>query len=48
MAETISREWLKHGRLTRAQVHLLLEGVLLNLLDEVVPRLVRGTESEAS
>ncbi|MFB4319534.1 TetR/AcrR family transcriptional regulator [Actinomadura sp. 21ATH] len=40
MAEATSREWLKQGRLTRAQVHLLLQEVLLNLVEEVVPRLV--------
>jgi len=39
MAESVSREWLKHGRLTRSQVHLLLREVLLNLLQRVLPEL---------
>ncbi|WP_026400763.1 TetR/AcrR family transcriptional regulator [Actinomadura rifamycini] len=41
MAVATSREWLKTGRLTRAQVHLILQEVLLNLLDQF-PRLLEG------
>jgi AcrR family transcriptional regulator len=45
LAEATSREWLKHDRLTRAEVHLLLEEVLLNLLDDVLPKLVQYVET---
>ncbi|MFI0354801.1 TetR/AcrR family transcriptional regulator [Actinomadura sp. 9N407] len=44
-AETTTREWLKQGRLTRSQVHLLLEEVLLNLIEEIVPRLVETAQA---
>ncbi|MBW8487357.1 TetR/AcrR family transcriptional regulator [Actinomadura parmotrematis] len=40
MAEATTREWLKHGRLSRPQVRLLLEEVLVHLLDRVVPDLI--------
>jgi AcrR family transcriptional regulator len=40
LAENVSREWLKHSRLSRSQVHLLLKEVLLNLIDRVLPRLI--------
>lgn len=42
MAETMTREWLRKQRLSRPQVHLLLEETLLHLIDEVVPALVAG------
>ncbi|XVQ06341.1 TetR/AcrR family transcriptional regulator [Spirillospora sp. CA-255316] len=40
LAENVSREWLKHSRLSRPQVHLLLKEVLLNLIDRVLPGLI--------
>lgn len=46
MAEATTREWLKYRRLDRAQVHLILREVLLHLLDQVVPLLLR-TEAQA-
>ncbi|MFD0683198.1 TetR/AcrR family transcriptional regulator [Actinomadura fibrosa] len=46
MAEATTREWLKYERLTRAQVRLILEEVLLHLLDEIVPRLAHDTAGE--
>ncbi|MDL4774070.1 TetR/AcrR family transcriptional regulator [Actinomadura xylanilytica] len=39
LAEAATREWLKQGRLSRAQAHLLLEEVLLHLIERVVPGL---------
>ncbi|WP_019634149.1 TetR/AcrR family transcriptional regulator [Actinomadura atramentaria] len=39
MAEAAAREWLKHGRLTRAQTRTLLRDVLLHLVEDVVPAL---------
>ncbi|WP_433136473.1 TetR/AcrR family transcriptional regulator [Actinomadura nitritigenes] len=39
MAEAATREWLRHGRLTRAQVHLLLEETIMHLIEETVPRM---------
>lgn len=39
MAETMTREWLKKQRLTRPQVHLFLEEILLHLIEEVIPAL---------
>jgi hypothetical protein len=47
MAETTTREWLKQGRLTRPQVHILLEEILLNLIEVVVPQLVETAEANA-
>ncbi|SEG09016.1 DNA-binding transcriptional regulator, AcrR family [Thermomonospora echinospora] len=43
MAEATTREWLKYGRLTRPQVHLLLREVLLHLIEDVLPSLVQTT-----
>ncbi|MBA9002940.1 MULTISPECIES: TetR/AcrR family transcriptional regulator [Thermomonospora] len=40
MAEATTREWLKFGRLTRAQVHMLLERTVLYITEQVVPQLV--------
>lgn len=40
MAVAATREWLKFGRMTRAQVHLLLEQTVLYLAEQVVPQLV--------
>ncbi|SNR41343.1 transcriptional regulator, TetR family [Haloechinothrix alba] len=37
MAEATTREWLRHGRLTRKQVHTLLERTLLTIIRDVVP-----------
>ncbi|MFC5751444.1 TetR/AcrR family transcriptional regulator [Actinomadura rugatobispora] len=46
LAENVSREWLKHARLPRAQAHLLLKEVLLNLIDRVLPELIdRGRQA---
>ncbi|MWA04682.1 TetR family transcriptional regulator [Actinomadura sp. LD22] len=39
MAEAATREWLRHGRLTRPQVHLLLEETLMHLIGETVPKM---------
>ncbi|HEX2313398.1 MAG TPA: TetR family transcriptional regulator [Thermomonospora sp.] len=47
MAEATTREWLKHERLTRAQVHMILEQTTLDLVERVVPRLVAGDPSAA-
>ncbi|MBE1530528.1 TetR/AcrR family transcriptional regulator [Actinomadura algeriensis] len=47
LAVATSREWLKSGRLTRAQVHLLLQEVLLNLVEQV-PRLLEDAAVPAS
>jgi AcrR family transcriptional regulator len=44
MAEAATREWLKFGRLTRAQVHLLLEQTVLYLTEQIIPRLVADTD----
>jgi len=41
MAEATTREWLKSGRLSRDQVRLLLRQVLLHLIEDVFPALVR-------
>ena len=40
MAVATTREWLKWGRLTRSQVHFLLQEVLIDLVERVLPRLV--------
>ncbi|MDV6014311.1 TetR/AcrR family transcriptional regulator [Haloechinothrix sp. LS1_15] len=37
MAEATTREWLRHGRLTRKQVHVLLESTLLTIINDVIP-----------
>jgi hypothetical protein len=37
LAEDAVDEWLRRGRLNRAQVHLLLNRFLTTLLDDVVP-----------
>ncbi|MBO2461057.1 MULTISPECIES: TetR/AcrR family transcriptional regulator [Actinomadura] len=39
MAEAATREWLRHGRLTRAQAHVLLEDTLMHLIEETVPKM---------
>lgn len=38
MAEATTREWLRDGRLTRRQVHILLEGTLIRIIRELVPQ----------
>lgn len=40
MAEATTREWLQHGRLTRKQVHVLLERALLMIIRDLVPEVV--------
>ncbi|MDN3351312.1 TetR/AcrR family transcriptional regulator [Actinomadura sp. DC4] len=40
LAEAVSLEWLKRGRLTRQQAQLLLEETLLHITLDVLPRLV--------
>lgn len=40
MAEATTREWLQHGRLSRKQVHVLLEGTLLMIIRDLVPEVV--------
>lgn len=40
MAEATTREWLGTGRLSRAQVQVLLEGTLLTIITDLVPRVV--------
>ncbi|GAA3970531.1 TetR/AcrR family transcriptional regulator [Actinomadura viridis] len=47
MAEATTREWLKRKLLTREQVHLLLEEVLLHLIEEVLPRLTRAAQASS-
>jgi AcrR family transcriptional regulator len=37
VAETATREWLRHGSLTRPQVHALLTTTLLAMVRDVVP-----------
>lgn len=44
-AEAASIDWLQRRRLTRAQVHALLFGTLVALVDQVVPA-VEGTRAE--
>lgn len=43
MAEATTCEWLRHGRLTRDQVHAMLEGALLNIIRTLIPRVVAAT-----
>lgn len=40
MAEATTREWLQHGRLSRKQVQVLLEGTLLVIIRDLVPEVV--------
>lgn len=40
MAEATTREWLQHGRLSRKQVQVLLEGTLLMIIRDLVPEVV--------
>ena len=40
-------DWLQRRRLTRAQIHALLLGTLVALVDDVVPRL-DGAEAVAA
>lgn len=40
MAEATTREWLQHRRLTRKQVHVLLERALLVLIRDLVPEVI--------
>ncbi|MEU5878767.1 TetR/AcrR family transcriptional regulator [Spirillospora sp. NPDC047279] len=47
MAEATTREWLKYDRLTRPQVHLILEEVLLHVLEKVLPHLIDPAEPRA-
>lgn len=46
MAEATTREWLQSGRLTRKQVHVLLEGALLMIIRDLVPDVVAVGEPE--
>ena len=46
-AEAASVDWLQRRRLTRAQIHALLLGTLVALVDDVVPRL-EGAEAVAA
>ncbi|MFC5752256.1 TetR/AcrR family transcriptional regulator [Actinomadura rugatobispora] len=46
MAVTTTREWLNREALTRAQVHFLLQEVLLNLIERVLPQLVADASAE--
>ncbi|MEU5878763.1 TetR/AcrR family transcriptional regulator [Spirillospora sp. NPDC047279] len=39
-AEAASREWLRHGRLSRPQIHQLLESALFNLIEVAIPQLL--------
>lgn len=39
LAEAVSREWLKHGRLSRRQVRVLLVETLLHIVSTVLPLL---------
>ncbi|ACY96108.1 MULTISPECIES: TetR/AcrR family transcriptional regulator [Thermomonospora] len=48
MAMDTSREWLKYGRLTRAQVHMLLEQTILHLTEHLIPRLVAEADRPAA
>jgi AcrR family transcriptional regulator len=41
-AEAASLEWLQRRRLTREQVHGMLVGTLLSLVDDVLPRVQRA------
>ena len=46
-AEAASVDWLQRRRLTRAQIHALLLGTLVALVDDVVPRL-EGADAVAA
>jgi AcrR family transcriptional regulator len=45
-ANAVCREWLEHGRLTRDEVDVLLNGVLVQLVRELIPRLAEGRASQ--
>lgn len=42
MAESISQEGLRRGRVTRRQAHLLLEETLLHIISTVLPQVIAG------
>ncbi|MGH3716301.1 MAG: TetR/AcrR family transcriptional regulator [Micromonosporaceae bacterium] len=44
MAETTTREWLRGGRLSRRQAHVLLETTLLTLIRETLPKVLAAAE----
>lgn len=46
MAEATTREWLRHGRLTRRQVQVLLEGALMTIIRDLVPQVLAARETE--
>lgn len=48
LAEATTREWLRHGRLTRRQVHVLLESALLRIIRDIVPEVLAAGDDEES
>ncbi|GLY80978.1 hypothetical protein [Actinoallomurus iriomotensis] len=47
MAESISREWLRRGRLTRRQAYLLLEEALLHIISTALPQVIANQDEKA-
>lgn len=48
LAEAASREWLRHGRATREQVHTLIVHSLLAILRDALPALLAAEHTEAA
>lgn len=48
MAESTTREWLRYGRLNRAQVRVLLEGALLKIIRELLPEVLAAGDVPSS
>lgn len=48
MAESTTREWLRYGRLNRAQVRVLLEGALLKIIRELLPEVLAARDITSS
>jgi AcrR family transcriptional regulator len=46
LAEATTREWLRHGRLTRKQTQVLLENALLRIVRDVVPKVIAACDRE--
>lgn len=44
MAEATTREWLRAGRLSRRQAHVLLEEALLTLIRQILPKVLGAAE----
>lgn len=46
LAEAITREWLQRDRLSRGQVHILLEEALLSLIRDILPTVLAEQHGE--